>query len=790
MSLDQLQKEGSEETHFQNFELDSFDYNDSRNLQLYSTSALEILRETAGILRCNPWSFMTIAALLICPVSAILLSNVLVDQSIVKRLSTRLLLVAKSSGLPLRPLVKQLCHRFAEMAVSSATCFPLFITLSLLSRAAVVYSVDCTYSRKDVDGSKFLAMISKIWRRIVSTYLWSCMVIVGCLTLFFVLLLAVCSTFLVLGFWPELNLYAAMIAGLVFSVIFANAIIVCNIAVVISVLVDVSGPQAVTSRRRRRRRKELRASYPRSAIMPPDTRTTDLKRIEDSIAAVSQDHNLKYELMADLLKGQNVKLDQTIANQGAQIRDMQGIMSTMAQQLDLALHKLSSHSGSPSQGRDKQVSGMDGLFEHRVKTLSYGDGSSRIWEGPLLVIMYSFVVLIDLMMSAVFYYSCRSHGMEASDGECLSILGTVTVSAESDLYKNSLLIRKSHGTSLAISMQRLWLLLNSDESLVFCRNVTGMRNITFLVFTSRSFTVIVAQSHKSQIMPAARKVLENEPHVFMVAGVMRKARPKELSIKISVIEGQKLCCGSAWKELDASPRAHHRIRRIIMDSYIQEKIHKFEEFVDGHLKPQLVRAIAERSDLRRNIENLEKNSVTNLRTMVNLGSEVYMQADVPDTQRIFVDVGLGFHVEFTWTEALNFIALREEKIASYSTREGRGCLGVFPFCLTRGQFAKSRFVPDHVDNLLALIMMNPWVPSITWTSLASSLQFLVCTSNVFASITLAIVFGCITTLEIFKQIEEYTRLISSIKARIKLVCEGIRELLQLPAEKSLPQRVF
>jgi hypothetical protein len=34
------------------------------------------------------------------------------------------------------------------------------------------------------------------------------------------------------------------------------------------------------------------------------------------------------------------------------------------------------------------------------------------------------------------------------------------------------------------------------------------------------------------------------------------------------------------------------------------------------------------SDLRRSIENLEKNSVTNLRTMVNLGSEVYMQADV------------------------------------------------------------------------------------------------------------------------------------------------------------------
>ncbi|MED6140808.1 hypothetical protein PIB30_097052, partial [Stylosanthes scabra] len=110
------------------------------------------------------------------------------------------------------------------------------------------------------------------------------------------------------------------------------------------------------------------------------------------------------------------------------------------------------------------------------------------------------------------------------------------------------------------------------------------------------------------------------------------------------------------------------------------------------------------TDLRRNIENLEKNSVTSLRTLVNLGSEVYLQAEVPNTQRIFVDVGLGFHVEFTWSEALNYIQTREERIA--------------------------------------------------------------------------------------KQIDEYNQLIASIKAQIKLVLEGIRELLQLPAEKSLPERSF
>ncbi|GAB4829101.1 hypothetical protein Ancab_018764 [Ancistrocladus abbreviatus] len=143
-----------------------------------------------------------------------------------------------------------------------------------------------------------------------------------------------------------------------------------------------------------------------------------------------------------------------------------------------------------------------------------------------------------------------------------------------------------------------------------------------------------------------------------------------------------------------------------MDKYREEKVKRFEEFVDSRLKPDLVRAIAERdkifeqqkifSDLKSNIENLEKNSVTSLRTLVNLGSEVYMQADVPDTRRIFVDVGLGFHVEFTWSEALKYISAREERLT--------------------------------------------------------------------------------------KQVEEYTRLIASIKSQIKLVCEGIRELLQIPAE--------
>ncbi|KAK9063614.1 hypothetical protein SSX86_017485 [Deinandra increscens subsp. villosa] len=309
-----------------------------------STSALEILRETIRILRYNLSGFMAIGAVLICPVSAVLLSNVLVDQSLVKQLSVRLLLVAKSSGLPLGPAVEHSCQKFSETAVSTVMCFPLYITLLLISKAAVVYTVDCTYSRKTFDSSKFYIIVSKIWRRVVTTYLLVCTVIIGCLVSFLVLLAGAGILLSVIGFSRDLIAYTAVLFGLLFSVVFANAVIICDLSMVISVLEDVSGSEALV----------------RSSV---------------------------------LIRGQT----------------QVGLMIFLGSTIGMAF--------------------IEGLFEHRVKTLSYGDGSSRIWEGPLLVIMYSFVVLIDFMMSTVFYFSCKSYSLEnGSSVECQSVLEAVTVS--------------------------------------------------------------------------------------------------------------------------------------------------------------------------------------------------------------------------------------------------------------------------------------------------------------------------------------------------------------------------
>ncbi|CAE8620803.1 unnamed protein product, partial [Polarella glacialis] len=97
---------------------------------------------------------------------------------------------------------------------------------------------------------------------------------------------------------------------------------------------------------------------------------------------------------------------------------------------------------------------------------------------------------------------------------------------------------------------------------------------------------------------------------------------------------------------------------------------KYETFVEKVLKQELRRSLDEfRRDsavveqvqeLRHNIDLLLKDNVTELETMVELGCQFYVKALVPDTSRLCIDVGLGFHLEMTLPEAQDFLVKKEE----------------------------------------------------------------------------------------------------------------------------------
>ncbi|CAD5185095.1 unnamed protein product [Musa acuminata subsp. malaccensis] len=308
------------------------------------TRALEILRETVRILRADPSPFMTALAL-ICPVSAALLSGALVPLATAALLSRRLDLLAVASGLPpARPLF-QLCRHFVAILLSAAACFPLLVTALLLARSSIAYSVACSYAARKVRRVEFFAAVRPIWRCILFTYLWICAAISACVVLFLALLLLVCNLCAILGYPPEIIVYPALLVVLVFSIVYAHTIIVCNLAGVVSVLEEISGLRAF------------------------------LRSVR-------------------LIRGKR----------------QVGLLMFLGSTIGMGF--------------------VQGLFEHRVKTVSYGDGSSRLWEGPLLVFMYSFVVLVDSMMSAVFYFTCRSSIIEETDEDVHELEEKENVSTE------------------------------------------------------------------------------------------------------------------------------------------------------------------------------------------------------------------------------------------------------------------------------------------------------------------------------------------------------------------------
>eukprot|EP01117_Protostelium_nocturnum_P011685 TRINITY_DN4253_c0_g1_i4.p1 TRINITY_DN4253_c0_g1~~TRINITY_DN4253_c0_g1_i4.p1 ORF type:complete len:161 (-),score=47.18 TRINITY_DN4253_c0_g1_i4:165-647(-) len=108
----------------------------------------------------------------------------------------------------------------------------------------------------------------------------------------------------------------------------------------------------------------------------------------------------------------------------------------------------------------------------------------------------------------------------------------------------------------------------------------------------------------------------------------------------------------------------------------EEQIFKYERFIDEKLKVNLQNVLDSRDklfeklshlmELKTKIQMVKDEKLSEMKAMINLGSEVYVQAKVRDTSRIFVDVGLGFHVEYTLDEALQYADVREKHYTQQS----------------------------------------------------------------------------------------------------------------------------
>merc|ERR1719401_310205 len=105
---------------------------------------------------------------------------------------------------------------------------------------------------------------------------------------------------------------------------------------------------------------------------------------------------------------------------------------------------------------------------------------------------------------------------------------------------------------------------------------------------------------------------------------------------------------------------------------VDAKVAEYEKFIEDSLKAALKLALDDYKrdasvlqqcrELRSNLDMLLQDDVTELETMVELGCQFYARAFVPDTSRIFMDVGLGFHLEMPLVDAREFLEHKEEHI--------------------------------------------------------------------------------------------------------------------------------
>lgn len=96
---------------------------------------------------------------------------------------------------------------------------------------------------------------------------------------------------------------------------------------------------------------------------------------------------------------------------------------------------------------------------------------------------------------------------------------------------------------------------------------------------------------------------------------------------------------------------------------LQEQAEQFRTFLKNTLRPELKRLRHKEAEVEQEINDyqdlIDRLALIQEKSLqlesVDLGHRmVFCHANIPDTSRIFVHVGMGFHVELTLTEAVEY----------------------------------------------------------------------------------------------------------------------------------------
>lgn len=202
-----------------------------------------IFKETFTITTSYRKIFSQIALSIILPLSFVFLAHIEISDFLFGKI------LHNEYALDHTQLGSQKYSKISDIISSEWTAFWLFkiayfiffLILSLLSTSAVVYTIACIYTGKEITFKKVMSVVPKVWKRLMVTFIWNFIIVFACNLV----------ALLVLILWAVL-LGPSVIGLLIFTILFIIYLIgfvyisvIWHLASVISVLEDVYGIQAM-----------------------------------------------------------------------------------------------------------------------------------------------------------------------------------------------------------------------------------------------------------------------------------------------------------------------------------------------------------------------------------------------------------------------------------------------------------------------------------------------------------------------------------------------------------------
>ncbi|CAK9144217.1 unnamed protein product [Ilex paraguariensis] len=202
-----------------------------------------IFKESFDIISSWRKIFTHITLAIVLPLSFIFLAHIIVSELLfAKIIHNEETLDNTRPGTPkYAKLSDVISSEWTGFWLFKIAYFIFFLILSLLSTSAVVYTIACIYTAKEITFEKVMSVVPKVWKRLMVTFIWNFIIVFA----YNIAALAVLIAWNVLIVPSIIGITVLIITLIIYLMGFVYISIIWHLASVISVLEDVYGIQAM-----------------------------------------------------------------------------------------------------------------------------------------------------------------------------------------------------------------------------------------------------------------------------------------------------------------------------------------------------------------------------------------------------------------------------------------------------------------------------------------------------------------------------------------------------------------